>query len=101
MAGTVKMRVVDGSMWEPTRHPGDVKWAQREGRSVALLIICPGCTAPTFLCFEASHADHHPVWAWDGDVERPTLLPAIHHRADHGGCGWHGHLTRGFFVPCS
>lgn len=40
------------------------------------------------------------VWGWDGDLEKPTLTPSINCIAEKdgratGGCGWHGHITRG------
>lgn len=31
-------------------------------------------------------------WAWDGDIEQPTLTPSIN---CVGGCGWHGFVTKG------
>jgi hypothetical protein len=43
------------------------------------------------------------TWRWDGNVERPSLLPSIHCLAqdDDGrrlaGCGWHGYLAGGMW----
>lgn len=33
-----------------------------------------------------------PSWKWNGDIDRPTLLPSIH-ATGH----WHGYLTDGYF----
>ena len=40
------------------------------------------------------------IWAWDGNLERPTLTPSINCIAEKdgkptGGCGWHGFITLG------
>lgn len=34
---------------------------------------------------------------WNGDLERPTLIPSILRKS---GCGWHGFLTNGIFMEC-
>lgn len=44
------------------------------------------------------------VWAFDGNVERPTLTPSINCRTTDdegkpaGGCGWHGFITKGIIA---
>jgi hypothetical protein len=38
-----------------------------------------------------------PSWQWDGNVLAPSLTPSINCQ---GGCGWHGYLTEGEWVPC-
>lgn len=35
------------------------------------------------------------VWAWDGNVDRPTITPSIHCL----GCGLHTTITKGTEVP--
>lgn len=35
------------------------------------------------------------TWRFDGNREAPTLTPSINCT---GGCGWHGHMTKGEFV---
>lgn len=40
------------------------------------------------------------IWAWDGNIERPTITPSINCIAEKdgkptGGCGWHGFITAG------
>ncbi len=47
------------------------------------------------------------VWAWDGNIEKPTLHPSINclsHNPEnpaekYAGCGWHGWLREGVFSP--
>lgn len=34
-------------------------------------------------------------WHWNGNIEKPTLSPSIHH-VGH----WHGHLVNGVFKSC-
>ena len=40
----------------------------------------------------APDASRQSIWAWDGNVEAPTLTPSIN---CVGGCGWHGFITAG------
>lgn len=35
-----------------------------------------------------------PAWAWDGNLESPTLRPSLHMLRL---CKWHGYLTAGIF----
>lgn len=35
------------------------------------------------------------VWGWDGNEDRPTITPSIHHVGV-----WHGYLTAGRLVSC-
>jgi|GEM_PF-721717 len=40
------------------------------------------------------------IWAWDGNLDRPTITPSINCIAEKdgkptGGCGWHGFITNG------
>jgi hypothetical protein len=35
------------------------------------------------------------VWGWDGNLDRPTLTPSVHHPNV-----WHGHITGGRLVSC-
>ena len=36
-----------------------------------------------------------PVWAWDGDREKPTIRASIFPHDHEGNPKWHGWLTRG------
>ncbi|HEV3342607.1 MAG TPA: DUF6527 family protein [Pirellulales bacterium] len=66
--------------------------------------ICPnGKHCAVFLgpVFEARPNENEPnVWAWDHNIERPTITPSINCIAEKdgkptGGCGWHGFITAG------
>lgn len=37
-----------------------------------------------------------PFFGWDGNFEKPTIVPSI--GCDHL-CGWHGHITNGVILP--
>lgn len=37
--------------------------------------------------------DGGPTWNWDGDLDRPTLSPSIHHTGH-----WHGWLRQGVYT---
>ncbi len=36
--------------------------------------------------------DALPIWGWNGDRDRPTLIPSIDCSRV---CGWHGHIVDG------
>lgn len=74
------------------------------GATAHVMFVCPnrhrcavlvgpqfvGRQAPGDLC----------IWAWDGNLDRPTLTPSINCIAERdgkptGGCGWHGFITNG------
>lgn len=56
------------------------------------IIICNGPKPP-----------QDKQWAWNGNVEKPTLSPSINCLAhgpggeEYAGCGWHGHVIDGVF----
>jgi hypothetical protein len=69
-----------------------------------ILFVCPNgkrCSVllgPVFV--QRPTPDAVCVWAWDGNLERPTLTPSINCIAEKegkptGGCGWHGFITNG------
>lgn len=63
-----------------------------------LSFICPcGCGSSGALYFRGRvpPGEHRPTWEWDGNREHPTLAPSIQRNS---GCGWHGFLTRGYWV---
>jgi hypothetical protein len=37
------------------------------------------------------------AWAWDGNMEKPTLTPSVFH---HSTPDWHGFITAGVMVGC-
>ena len=44
------------------------------GQVAGLFIDCPGCGRAINVHFRQ---DLPPCWEWDGDVEAPTIIPAI------------------------
>lgn len=67
----------------------------REGERfpAGLIYCCPcGCGATGALAFRP-HAS--PSWEWDGNREKPTLTPSVHH-VGH----WHGYLRNGVWESC-
>lgn len=44
-----------------------------------------------------------PAWSWDGNHEKPTMVPSINclsrnpanHAEKYAGCGWHGWIKAG------
>ncbi|MBI1179092.1 MAG: hypothetical protein GC201_00940 [Alphaproteobacteria bacterium] len=64
-----------------------------------MVYLCPcGCGRKGALEFRLPGAGR-PSWIWDGDRERPTLTPSVHHLIG-GKTHWHGHLTAGVWEPC-
>lgn len=58
-------------------------------------IKCAGCGHESYLTVDGeSHG-----WKWDGNREHPTLTPSVFHTKEKGGCGWHGYLRSGEWVP--
>lgn len=62
---------------------------------------CGVFLAPTFIPRPAD--DKCNAWAWDGNVDQPTITPSINCIAEKdgkptGGCGWHGFITNGRFA---
>jgi hypothetical protein len=69
-----------------------------------IMFECPNarqCRVFIGPAFEARRNESEPnVWAWDGNVEHPTITPSINCIAEKdgkptGGCGWHGWITKG------
>lgn len=89
------MRANQVAHHECMRSPGDFQFY---GGFQGMVICCPGCGVMTALPFNP----HEPLpnWRWNGDRINPSLSQNILHSNAKGGCGWHGHLTNGDFVPC-
>lgn len=84
-------------------EPGDVEpYIDEEGRLWALGICCPGCGSGSLLRLGAVASG--PSWQTvAGDPrtgEGLTLSPSVHHTTGLGGCGWHGWVRGGRWVPC-
>jgi Family of unknown function (DUF6527) len=68
-----------------------------------MFYICPcGCGHEGYLPFRPAPS---PSWGWDGNRERPTLDPSIHHQYGTGPGGalethWHGYLRAGMWEEC-
>lgn len=69
-----------------------------------LLFVCPNGKRCGILLgpkhVDRSSPDRLPVWAWDGNMERPSIHPSIDcievkDGKPTGGCGWHGFITSG------
>ena len=39
-------------------------------------------------------------WAWNGNIEKPTLSPSILAGKSESGHGWHGYLQDGIWKGC-
>ncbi|MEO8602671.1 MAG: DUF6527 family protein, partial [bacterium] len=74
----------------------------RNGVVVGFGIRCAGCRSASFLALEPY--DCPPMWRLvSGDPRKPetvTLSPSVFHTKERGGCGWHGYLRAGVWVPC-
>lgn len=71
--------------------PGAVEF--RGEPPTAVFYACPcGCGTVGYLRLRPPESPR-PSWAWNGDRQRPTLHPSIHH-VGH----WHGWLRDGVFV---
>jgi hypothetical protein len=63
------------------------------GKPAGLIYCCPcGCGRTGALAFRPAPS---PSWEWDGNREKPTLKPSVHH-VGH----WHGYLRDGVWVSC-
>lgn len=87
-------------LYRPDLSPGASEWAEDDdGVAVALHFVCP-CGCSKVQGVQVYMGDIGYGWKWDCDRERPTLTPSISF-AIPGGCGWHGHLVSGIFIPVS
>lgn len=66
----------------------------------SLMFVCPGCVAGGPEGYEGVHTlpvnseVKQPSWTWNGDLEKPTLMPSI---KSQGYCLCHSFLTDGLF----
>lgn len=76
--------------------PGAVEIDVMDGVPIGLFYACPcGCRMTGYLPFRRGNGDaSHPSWVFDGDVDRPTLSPSVHHLI-RGVTHWHGYLRAG------
>lgn len=58
--------------------------------------VCPGpCKSIAAIALRPVVDGSQQSWAFDGNLDTPTLSPSI----NHVGC-WHGFLTGGVFTSC-
>lgn len=90
----------------PTRmQPGDLypERASADGNVVGYVYACVGCGAVSGIHLHGRVGEGSRWRVESGDPGRPsslTLSPSILHDPAKGGCGWHGWLRAGNFVPC-
>lgn len=81
--------------FEEAKAPGEF-WFSGEPPT-RLTFVCPcGCGAIGGIMV-GGDPTKHPVWQWNGNLEKPTTTPSIKFV---GGCEWHGYLTDGVFKSC-
>lgn len=68
-------------------------FVDRDQKVAGMIYSCPcGCGRTGALNFRPHPS---PSWEWNGDREKPTLTPSVHH-VGH----WHGFLTDGVWRSC-
>jgi hypothetical protein len=76
--------------------PGAFWWSGDPPKRLTFFCPC-GCGSAGGVAVGVDLLDrdgNHPVWQWDGDLDRPTIMPSIQFLS---GCKWHGFLTDGVF----
>ncbi len=49
-----------------------------EKPGITIVFYCPGCrTDHPFRVARDGETLDHPVWTWNGDMEKPTFLPSL------------------------
>jgi len=85
--------------FDEAKSPGEFWWSGDPPKR--LTFVCPsGCGSIGGVMVAKDMADRdgkHPVWGWNGDLDRPTVTPSIQFLS---GCKWHGFLTDGVFRSC-
>ena len=78
------------------RWPGSFHIAE-DGDDIFFWSFCPcGCGAQSCIPIGRNiKPDESPSWSWNGDEEKPSLEPSIHH-VGH----WHGWFTNGIWRSC-
>jgi hypothetical protein len=91
-----------GERVDEPEHRGQFSFYVRTGADGkewpgGMIICCPGCKGVSALPFRkpSQWAKQPHDWHFDGNYDKPTLTPSIH----HVGC-WHGHLRSGAFTSC-
>ncbi|HKX44620.1 MAG TPA: DUF6527 family protein [Burkholderiaceae bacterium] len=71
---------------------GDFEILEDDDGPKSIALCCPGCGSVSLLNLRPGSG---PDWQFDGNHDKPTLQPSIHHLQ----C-WHGWLRAGQFVSC-
>lgn len=82
---------------ERALKPGEFLWEDEFNADGTrhLYIVLPGGDGPDAIRVRRGPAGGDRVWGWDGNEEKPTLVPSIHWLGH-----WHGFLTAGRLVSC-
>lgn len=100
----LEAKIVDDLDRPENRAPGAIEFSYPSvgGRKMlnekpfGLQYMCPcGCGVEGYLGFRPQ--PNSPMWNWNGDLERPTLTPSVHHLMG-GKTHWHGWLTAGMWL---
>jgi uncharacterized protein DUF6527 len=86
--------VLDEGLEALKANAGGFELLENEGGRVAMMrMICPcGCGRTAALAIRPAPS---PSWEWDGNRDKPTLTPSVHH-VGH----WHGWLRAGVWESC-
>ncbi len=81
------------------RVPGSFYLGERhENGSQTFWYCCPcgcGTTGAILVGINFKPVSERPSWNWNGSIDKPTLMPSVHH-VGH----WHGWLTDGIWRSC-
>lgn len=89
----VRATRVDDIVAAKRTTPGAFKFFSDGDGISGMNYVCPcGCGALAPLHFKPRPS---PSWTWDGNKDRPTLSPSVHH-VGH----WHGWLRAGVWESC-
>lgn len=75
--------------------PRSQKLTDQSGKAKALRFLCPGCNIDHVIYYEGHPSPHHN-WAWNRDLEKPTIKPSIKVTGPNGpGTLCHSYVTDG------
>jgi hypothetical protein len=81
---------------EANATPGAFWWTGEPPKHLSFVCPC-GCGNIGGVAVGVDPLDrngNHPVWEWNGDLDKPTVMPSIEFLT---GCRWHGFLNAGVF----
>lgn len=83
----MKAILIDETVQDYPEKPGE--YIPAPGNK-GVIMCCPGCGKLSAPRDNTKHI-YNP--------ETKSVQPSIVHDQELGGCGWHGHLTNGEFIP--